>query len=237
MARIEATKTRLLKQYQQYNQVFSEQKAQRFPKKKSWDHAIELKKDAPSTLPGKVYSLTQTEQKALTEFLKKHLEKGYIRPSKSPYAAPFFFIKKKSGELRPVQDYRKVNEWTIKNRYPLPLIPELINWVKGASLFSKFDIRWGYNNVRIKEGDKWKAAFVTNQGLFEPRVMFFGLTNFPATFQAMMNDIFAEELREGWVSIYMDDILIHTDDDIFNHRECVHRILKKTRSERPVSQT
>jgi hypothetical protein len=87
-----------------------------------------------------------------------------------------------------------VNEWTVKNRYPLPLIPELINRVKGATLFSKFDVRWGYNNVRIKKGDEWKAAFITNQGLFEPRVMFFGLTNSPATFQAMMNDIFAEEL-------------------------------------------
>jgi hypothetical protein len=217
LARAEAPKNALPKQYQQYEQVFSEQKAQRFPTRKAWDHAIELKKDAPNTLPGKVYLLTQVEQKALTEFLKKHLEKGYIRPSKSPYAAPFFFIKKKSGELRPVQDYRKVNEWTIKNRYPLPLIPELINRVKGATLFSKFDVRWGYNNVRIKEGDEWKAAFITNQGLFEPRVMFFGLTNSPATFQAMMNDIFMEELREGWVSIYMDDILIHTDDDLLNH--------------------
>ena len=120
--------------------------------------------------------------------------------------APFFFIKKKDGKLQPVQDYRKVNEWTVKNCYPLPLIPELINQVKGATLFSKFDIQWGYNNMRIKEGDKWKVAFVTNLGLFEPRVMFFGLTNSPATFQAMMNGIFAEELQEGWVSIYMDDI-------------------------------
>ena len=99
------------------------------------------------TLPGKIYSLTQSEQKALQEFIKEHLQKGYIRPSKSPYAAPFFFIKKKDGKLCPVQDYRRINEWTIKNRYPLPLIPELINRVKGATLFSKFDVRWGYNNV------------------------------------------------------------------------------------------
>jgi len=81
--------------------------------------------------------------------------------------------------------------------------------------------------VRIKEGDEWKAAFTTNQGLFEPRVMFFGLMNSPATFQMMMNEIFATELRERWVSIYMDDILIHTNEDIDNHRKCVHHILKK----------
>jgi hypothetical protein len=141
-------------QYQRHEHVFSEKQAQRFPKLRPWDHAIELKKDAPSTLPGKIYSLTQVEQKALQEFIKEHQAKGYIQPSKSPYAAPFFFIKKKDGKLRPVQDYRKVNEWTVKNRYPLPLIPELINRVKGATLFSKFDVRWGYNNVRIKEGDE-----------------------------------------------------------------------------------
>jgi hypothetical protein len=113
-------------------QVFSEQEAQRFPEPRAWDHAIELKKDTPSTLPAKVYSLIQLEQVALQGFLKEHLEKGYIQPSKSPYAAPFFFIKKKDGKLRPVQDYRKVNEWTIKNRYLLPLIPKLINRVKGV---------------------------------------------------------------------------------------------------------
>ena len=171
--------------------------------------------------------MTQKEQQTLEAFLEEHQRKGYIRPSKSPYASPFFFIKKKDGTMRPVQDYRKVNEWTIRNRYPLPLIPELIARVKGASLFSKFDVRWGYNNVRIKEGDEWKAAFVTNKGLFEPRVMFFGLTNSPATFQMMMNSIFEPELREGWLTIYMDDILIHTKHDLLLHRAKVHHVLNK----------
>jgi hypothetical protein len=216
-------------EYRRHSHVFSERESHRFPNPRLWDHAIELKKDAPSTLPGKVYSLTQQEQKTLEEFLVDHLKRGYIRPSKSPYASPFFFIKKKDGKLRPVQDYRKVNEWTIRNRYPLPLIPELINRVKNASLFSKFDIRWGYNNVRIKQGDEWKAAFITNKGLFEPRVMFFGLTNSPATFQTMMNAIFAEELLEGWLTVYMDDLLIHTPDNIVDHRQRVHRVLDKLR--------
>ena len=113
----------------------------------------------------------------------------------------------------------------------MPLISELISHVQGASLFSKFDIRWGYNNVHIKEGDEWNAAFITNQGLFEPRVMFFGLTNSPATFQTMMNAIFADELRENWLTIYMDDILIHTTNDITAHREKVHKILQKLRQD------
>jgi len=216
----------LSEEYQRHQKVFLEQKAQRFPKKCSWDHAIDLKPNAPSSLPGKVYSLTQPEQTALKEFLKKQLEKGYIRLSKSPYAASFF-IKKKSGELWPVQDYHKVNEWMVKNWYPLPLILELINWVKGASLFSKFNVQWGYNNVQIKEGNEWKAAFTTNQGLFEPQVMFFGLTNSPVTFQVMMNDIFKDEIREGWVSIYMDDILIHMDNDIAKHQKYIYQILQK----------
>ena len=121
--------------------MFSEKESQCFPGPRIWDHAIELKEGAPSTLPGKVYPLTQVEQKTLEEFKQEHSKKGYIRPSKSPYASLFFFIKKKDGKLRPVQDYCKVNEWTVRNRYPLPLIPELINRVKGASLFSKFDVR------------------------------------------------------------------------------------------------
>jgi hypothetical protein len=220
-------KNPLPEEYKRHAQVFGEKEAQRFPGPRLWDHAIELKPNAPATIPGKIYALTQKEQGALMEFIKEHLRKGYIKPSKSPYALPFFFIKKKDGKLHPVQDYRKVNKWTIKNRYPLPLIPELIAQVKGASLFTKFDVRWGYNNVRIKEGDQWKAAFITNQGLYEPNVMFFGLTNSPATFQTMMNAIFVDELREGWLTIYMDDMLIHTNDDLPTHRQYVHRILDK----------
>jgi hypothetical protein len=210
--------------------VFSELEAQRFPGKREWDHAIDLKEGAPATLPGKIYALTQTEREALTTFIKEQLKKGYIKPSKSPYAAPFFFIKKKDGKLRPVQDYRRLNEWTVKNRYPLLLISELISRVQGATLFSKFDVRWGYNNVRIKEGDEWKAAFITNEGLFEPRVMFFGLTNSPATFQTMMNAIFVQELREGWLTIYMDDILVHTQTDLPYHRRRVHQVLDKLKT-------
>jgi len=104
-----AEKNHLPKEYQQYQKVFSKQKAQWFPKKRFWDHAIDLKPNAPNSMPGKVYSLMQPEQVALKEFLKKQLEKGYIRPSKSPYTAPFF-IKKKSRELQLVQDYQKVNK-------------------------------------------------------------------------------------------------------------------------------
>jgi hypothetical protein len=141
-------------------------------------------------------------------------------------ASPFFFIKKKDGSLRPVQDYRKLNSGTIKNEYPLPLIPELIDKLKGAKVFSKMDLRSGYNNVRIKEGDEWKAAFKTNQGLFEPLVMFFGLTNSPATFQAMMNNLLRDLIDAGKVVVYMDDILVFTAT-LEEHRAIVKEVLKR----------
>ena len=143
-------------------------------------------------------------------------------------ASPFFFVKKKDGKLRLVQDYRKLNKMTIKNQYPLPLISELVDQLSHAKIFSKMDVRWGYNNIRIKEADEWKAAFRTNRGLFEPLVMFFGLTNSPATFQTMMNDIFWEAIMEGWVVIYMDDILVFSKDEQ-EHEVHVSRILEKLR--------
>ena len=113
---------------------------------------------------------------------------------------------------------------TVKNRYPLPLIQELIDKLKGSSIFTKMDVRWGYNNIRIKEGDEWKAAFRTNRGLFEPTVMFFGLTNSPATFQSFMNHILKDLIYQGHVIVYMDDILIFTDD-LEEHRRIVRQVL------------
>jgi len=127
-------------QYHRHKKVFSEEASHRFPPKRTWDHAIELLPDAPKTMDCKVYPLALTEGQALTEFLNEQLKKGYICPSKSPYASPFFFIKKKDGKLRPVQDYRKLNAITIKNRYPLPLIPEIIDKVRDARLFTKLDV-------------------------------------------------------------------------------------------------
>jgi len=137
-----------------------------------------------------VYPQTQEEDKALQKFLTEEVKKGYICPSKSPYTSPFFYIKKKDGKLQPVQDYQKINAVTIRNQYPLPLISDLIWDLSNAHIYTKLDIRWGYNNICIKEGDEGKAMFKTQYGLFEPMVMYFGLTNSPAMFQTMMNYIF-----------------------------------------------
>jgi hypothetical protein len=105
--------------------------------------------------------MTRVEDEALDLFIDEQLEKGYICPSKSQYASSFFFIKKKDRKLQPVQDYRKVNAWTVRNQYPLPLIRDLLRDLGRAVMFTKFDVRQGYNNIRIKEGDKHKAAFKT----------------------------------------------------------------------------
>jgi hypothetical protein len=174
-----------------------------------------------------VYPIPYGQQHLLDEFLKEHLKKGYIRRSNSPYASPFFFVKKKDGKERPVQDYRAINKFTVRNTYPLPLIKDLITRLVKKEWFTKFDIRWGYNNVRIKDGHQWKAAFKTNRGLFEPTVMFFGLTNSPATFQTMMDEIFKDDIATGNVIIYMDDILVATEGTLNYHKTIVARVLQK----------
>ncbi|GLB44698.1 putative retrotransposable element tf2 155 kda protein type 1-like [Lyophyllum shimeji] len=213
-----------------FEDVFSKAAFDELPERKQWDHAIELE---PGSTPSscKVYPLAPNEQAELDAFLEENLKSGRIRPSKSPMASPVFFIKKKDGSLRLVQDYRALNAITVKNRYPLPLISELINNLRGARYFTKLDVRWGYNNVRIKEGDEWKAAFRTNRGLFEPLVMFFGLTNSPATFQTMMNDIFRDLIAQGVVCVYLDDILIYTKT-LEEHRRITRIVLDRLREHR-----
>ncbi len=139
----------------------------------------------------------------------------------------FFLIRKKDGKFQPVQDYRNLNKWTIPNCYPLPLINDLIYNLTGYHLFSKFDIRWGYNNICIKKGDEWKATFKTSKGLFEPTVMFFGLMNSPATFQTMMDNIFCKEIAQGWLKIYMDDLIVASKDNEEVHQQWVNQVLQK----------
>ncbi|SJL15094.1 uncharacterized protein ARMOST_18576 [Armillaria ostoyae] len=210
--------------YRDFKDLFSKENFDDLPVRKPWDHAIELVPNAKNTLDCKVYPLNPIEQKELDRFLDENLASGRIKPSKSPMASPFFFVKKKDGTLRPVQDYRKLNEMTIKNRYPLPLISELMDKLGSAKYFTKLDVRWGYNNVRIKKDDEWKAAFRTNRGLFEPTVMFFGLTNSPATFQWMMNDIFKDLIATGKITVYLDDILIFSKT-LEEHRKTTRHVL------------
>jgi len=161
----------------------------------------------------------------MNNFVEKELAKGTIIPSESTQASPVFFVGKKDGSLRPCQDYRYVNSKTIKNAFPLPLIPPLLHKLRDAKYFTKFDIRQGYNNLRIDPNDRWKTAFVTEKGLFEPTVMFFGLCNSPPAFQAWMNHIFHIEIEEGWLIVYMDDILIFSLN-LDEHHDQTNRVLE-----------
>ena len=207
-------------QYRQFGKVFSEEESKRLPKHKNHDHAIDLDPsvDINKLKPTRVYPLAPNELTELDNWLEDALSKGYIRKSSSPLSAPTFFVDKKDGKLRIIFDYRKLNSITIKNQYPLPLISESIDRLAGKSIFTKLDVRWGYNNIRIEEGDEWKAVFRMNRGLFEPLMMFFGLTNSPLTFQTMMNDIFQDLIREGVVCVYLDNILIFTKTIAEHHQ-------------------
>ena len=174
----------------------------------------------------KVYAQTATEEEATRLFINKHLEKGYIEESNSLYASPFFFRKKKDRKLRSIMDYQVLNSWTI-DTYPLPLINTILEHLQGKNLFTKFDIQWGYENIHIKEEDQWKAAFKTPLGLYQPCVMFFGLTNSPATFCCTMARMFRHLVNKypTELFVYMDNILIATNRDVPHHREMVNVVL------------
>jgi hypothetical protein len=220
-------------EYRRHTWVFSEEESHRFPPSRTWDHAINLKPGSPDSLNCKIYPTTPKEKVDLKDWISEMEEKKYIRrcdPNKAYIVSPFFYLTKKDGKQRPVQDYRVVNAMTERDHYPLPLLPTVIAEVKDASIFTKFDIQWGYNNVHIKEGDQHKAAFKTEFGLFEPMVMFFGLTNSPATFQRMMDTIFADikekhALLGTSIQVYMDDIMIASSSDLAGHRAAVHDVL------------
>ena len=197
-------------QYVDYANIFSKQTFDTLPPQRDFDHTIKLKESFVPKV-AKIYLLNPQEMDTYGEFIEENLKMGHIQPLKLPQASPFFFVKKKDSKLRLVQDYQYLNEHTVKNAYPLPLIIDLIDNLCCFSRFTKFDVRWGYNNIRIKEGDEWKAAFITQLGLFEPTVMFFGLCGSPPTFQVFMNYNFTDYIREGWLIIYMDDLTISAD--------------------------
>jgi len=208
----------------EFKSVFAKEDFDILPEHRQWDHAIELVLGSEPK-SSKVYPLSLVEQKELDSFLEENLCTGRIRPSKSPMAAPVFFIKKKDGSLWLVQDYRALNSMMVKNKYLLPLISELVSQLCGARYFTKLDVCWGFNNIHIKPGDEWKAVFQTNRGLFKPLVMFFGMTNSPATFQTMMNNIFWDLIAEGIIVVYLDDILIFTRMEE-EHAKAIRRVLQ-----------
>jgi len=167
--------------------------------------------------------VVQRRKKGSVSVCRGSVKKGI---SKSSQTLPVHFVAKKDGIYRMVQDYHHINQWTIKNRYPLPLIADILDGVGKRKVFMKLDLRLGYNNVRIKEGDEWKAAFTMHVGVYEPTVMYFGLTNSPATFQTMMNDLFQDLINQGDTATFIDDILVATDTEE-GHDELVDKVLRR----------
>src|SRR3984893_10129646 len=211
---------------EEYKDVFPDDLPGGLPPTRDIDHKIEI---IPGSAPPvrAPYRMSVPELDELKKQLNDLLAKGQIRISKSPYRSPVLFVKKKDGTMRLCVDYRALNKMTIKNKYPLPRIDELMHRLLGAKCFSKIDLRSGYHQVRIAEEDIHKTAFSTRYGHYEFLVMPFGLTSAPATFMKLMNDIFRDILDE-YVVVFIDDILIYSKN-IEDHRKHVHTVLRRLR--------
>jgi len=213
------------KRFLKWRKVFGKVESERIPTRKIWDHAIDLK-ETFKPQKGRIYPLSKNEREEVQNFINDQLRKGYIRPSKSPQTSSVFFVGKKNRSKRIVIDYRNLNNQTVKNNYPLLLITDLIDNMGSKQVFTKIDLQWGFNNIRIKEGDEWKGVFMTHVGSFEPTVIFFGMTNSPATFSAMMNEILRDIINEGKVMAFVDNVLVGTEIEE-GHDEIVEEVLKR----------
>ncbi|GJW96468.1 putative reverse transcriptase domain-containing protein [Tanacetum coccineum] len=176
------------------------------------------------------YRLAPSEMKELSEQLQELSDKGFIRPSSSPWGAPVLFVKKKDGSFRMCIDYRELNKLTVKNRYPLPRIDDLFDQLQGSSIYSKIDLRSGYHHLRVREQDIPKTAFQTRYGHYEFQVMPFGLTNTPAVFMDLMNRV-CKPYLDKFVIIFIDDILIYSKDET-EHEEHLKAILELLKKEK-----
>ncbi|KAK3505614.1 hypothetical protein QTP70_004681, partial [Hemibagrus guttatus] len=206
--------------------VFCPKRASKLPPHRPWDCAIDLLPGEPVP-KGRIYPLSIPEEKAMEEYIKEALAQGYIRPSTSPAASSFFFVAKKDGGLRPCIDYRALNQITVKFRYPLPLVPAALEHLRGATIFTKLDLRSAYNLIRIREGDEWKTAFITPTGHYEYLVMPYGLANAPSVFQDFIHEVLREFLHRC-VLVYIDDILIYSRS-LAEHRQHVAEVLGRLR--------
>ncbi|KAL0533473.1 hypothetical protein IC582_030313 [Cucumis melo] len=208
-----------------YPDVFPEE-LPGLPPHREVEFAIELE---PGTVPisRAPYRMAPAELKELKVQLQELLDKGFIRPSVSPWGASVLFVKKKDGSMRLCIDYRELNKVTVKNRYPLPRIDDLFDQLQGATVFSKIDLRSGYHQLRIKNEDVPKTAFRSRYGHYEFIVMSFGLTNAPAVFMDLMNRVFREFL-DTFVIVFIDDILIYSKTEA-EHEEHLRMVLQTLR--------
>jgi len=197
------------------------------PPSRATDHRINLVPG--SSVPvSRIYPLSGAQLAELRAQLQELLERGFIRPSTSPYGSPILFVPKKDGGWRLCIDYRAINRITIKNSHPLPRIDEMFEQLHGSTIFSKLDLASGYHQIRMHEDSIEKTAFKTKYGHYEYVVMPFGLTNAPATFQCVMNSILAPYL-DRFVIVYLDDILVYSknQDEHIRHLRTVLQVLRE----------
>ena len=213
--------------YADFADVFNEAADEILPPHRGdLDHAIEL---LPGTSPpfGPLYNLSEQELQSLKTYLDRNMATQYINRSKSSAGAPILFVKKKDGSLRLCVDYRGLNAISIRDKYPIPLVSEILDRLSQAKIFTKLDLRGAYNLIRIRKGDEWKTAFRTRYGSFEYNVMPFGLANAPATFQSYI-DRALHGLLDDFVIVYLDDILIYSEE-IGQHENHVRATLARLR--------
>ncbi|CBF82237.1 hypothetical protein AN5254.2 [Aspergillus nidulans FGSC A4] len=216
----------LLPEYKDYADIFSPKEADKLPPHQPYDYLITLI-DGKTPPFGPLYGMSRDELVALQEWIMENLRKGFIRPSSSPTASPVLFVKKPGGGLCFCVDYQALNVILVKDQYPLPLVKETLNNLKGMRYFTKIDIISAFNNIRIKKGQEYLTAFRTCLGLYESLVMPFGLTGAPATFQHYINDTLRDYL-DIFCTAYLDNILIYSQTRS-EHIQHVRKVLQKLR--------
>lgn len=209
--------------YHDFIHIFSKKASNTLPPQRHYDHKIELVENA-SMGYGPLYSQSSEELKLVKQYLMENLERGWIEPSQAPYSSPVLFVKKPNGGMRFCVDYRKLNAVTKKDRYPLPLIDETLARLGNAKIFTKLDIRQAFHRIRMDADSEELTTFRTRYGAYKYKVLPFGLTNGPATFQRYINDILFEYL-DVFCTAYLDDILIYSND-ISTHQNHVKLVLK-----------
>ena len=222
-------KDKLPKEFHEYIDVFSKEGSNKLSPHRPFDHRIELTKELSSLRTEPLRRTTEEENKAIREYIEEYLAKDWIRPSSASYASPILFVRKPGGGIRLCVDYRKLNDITKKDKYPLPLIEETLTRVLTAKWFSKIDIRQAFHRLRMAtEEDEELTTFMTRFGNFAYRVLPFGLCGGPASFQRFMNESFFDVL-DNFVSIYLDDILIYskTREEHTNHIRVVLERLRE----------
>lgn len=208
----------------EFDDVFAEPTA--LPPCRQYDHSINLEPGAPP-INARPYRYSPAQKDEIEKQVHDMLQSGVIVHSMSPYAAPVLLVKRKDGSWRFCIDFRRLNKITVKNKFPLPVVDELLDELDGVACFSKIDLRTGYHQIRMREEDEGKTAFKTHHGHFHFRVMPFGLCNAPATFQCLMNAIFAKYIRK-YVIVFLDDILVFSTD-LQEHEEHLRLVLSTLR--------